>query len=250
MKERPILFSGPMIKALLAGTKTQTRRIVKWKVRPESSSLNFNAASLSCGFYCTGVPSSGFVLRSRGAGSCWNDRTFPIHCPHGILGDRLWVKEAWRVGKPHDQRTALEIWDHLKESGQGVTVLYDAGGWRSRAPFERLEQKYTDDERMPSWAGRKRSSMFMPRWASRINLEITDVRVERVQDISGEDARAEGEYVFNGEELIYAETQEQKNTVYKRNYRFLWDSINGKKHPWSQNDWVWVISFERVENHG
>ncbi len=192
--ERPLLFTVESVRGVLAGVKSQTRRAINWKVRPESEGINLSAHSLELGFYCTGVPSSGWVLRSRGGPSgCWNDRTFALHCSYGSVGDRLWVREPWHVGKPHDERNPPQIWDHLKESdGKGVTVLYDAGGWKSVSPFERVETKYPDNEPMPSWAGVQRSSMFMPRWASRIMLELTDVRVERVQDITGDDAMAEG----------------------------------------------------------
>ncbi len=254
MTERPILMTVESVQGILAGRKTQTRRAVNWKVRPESEGINLSAHSLELGFYCTGVPSSGWVLRSRGGPSgCWNDRTFALHCSYGSVGDRLWVREPWHVGKPHDERNPTQIWDHLKESdGKGVTVLYDAGGWKSVSPFERVEEKYPDNEPMPSWAGVQRSSMFMPRWASRIMLEIIDVRIERVQDISEEDARAEG--CRDDEDPwwrpSYNDPDSGGNPSARKSYEYLWDLINGKRqdgiYAWSRNPWVFVIGFRKI----
>jgi hypothetical protein len=253
MMERPILMTVESVQGIRAGRKIQTRRAINWKVRPESEGINLSAQSLELGFYCTGVPSSGWVLRSRGGPSgCWNDRTFATHCPYGSPGDRLWVREPWRVGKPHDERNPTQIWDHLTEIGKGVTVLYEAGGWKSTAPLERPEPKYNNDEPMPTWAGVVRSSMFMPRWASRITLEITDVRVERVQDITEEDARAEG--CSNDEDPwwrpSYNDPDSGGSPSARKSYEYLWDMINGKRqdgiYAWQRNPWCWVLEFSRV----
>lgn len=189
MKERPILFSSAMARPILRADspKTQTRRAADYPswvetIRPDVGPW----------FEGIGDHPQGQCFHPHCA--CIEGQSkFTRACPYGIIGDRLWVKEAWRVGKPHDKRSPSAIWDHLKStSGKGVTVLYEAGGWKSVSPFERVEARYPDNEEMPKWAGRKRSSMFMPRWASRITLEIIDVRIQRVQAISESDALAEG----------------------------------------------------------
>lgn len=160
-------------------------------------------------------------------------------------GRRLWIREAWRVGKPHDGRDATEIWEHLTERKQGVTVLYKAGGWKSVAPFERAEPTYPPDEPMPNWAGRYRHARFMPRWASRTVVEITEVRVERLQDISEADAKAEGASPIYPPIMYPDEPLSEYH--YTRGFQVLWDSINLETHPWKNNDWVWAISFRKVQ---
>lgn len=157
------------------------------------------------------------------------------------------MKEPFSLGKAQDVRTPVEAWEHVKETKQGLTVLYRAGGWKSVAPFERQEPIYPDNEPMPEWAGRRRHGMFMPRWASRITLEITDIRVQRVQEISTEDCIAEGCVPFYthkkcGEDFCPVHHQERAE------YKKIWDEINGKTNPWEQNPWVWAISFRRLES--
>ena len=246
MKERPILFTPENVRKILAEEKTQTRRVVNPQPQPPG--------------VLTQGDGNWRVLRPDGMTEVfdWHD------CPYGSVGDRLWVKEAWRVGKPQDHRTPTEIWEHLKNIGKGITILYGAGGWRSTAPVERTETKYPDNEPMPDWAGIKRSAMFMPRWASRITLEITDVRVERLQDISEEDAIAEGihsDRVITGVHCYGGppieehgdrfwpskdDTREEGFEDAVSAYAALWDSINGEKHPWANNDWVWAITFKQI----
>jgi hypothetical protein len=186
-----------MVQAILAGRKTQTRRLVKW--RPlDGANLDFSG--LEAGSYCTGVPESGWVLRSRGAGGCWNDRTEKQHCRHGSPGDRLWVRETWT---------------NLSLPGYERALAFRADG----------------DMELPlgvKW----RPSLLMPRWASRISLNVTGVRVERLQAISEDDARAEG-----------ASYDDDSRRV---GFQRLWDSINGKRAAWATNPWVWVVSFARV----
>ncbi len=229
MKERPILFSGPMVRALLAGTKTQTRRALKSKV----SLVDV-------------IPARG---KQRGR-QWFGARQVPLkepgdalvfRCRYGVPGDRLWVREAWRVGKPHDQRAPREVFPAVTDNGQGVTVLYEAGGWRSVGPAGREEPSYPDDESMPSWAGRRRPGMFMPRWASRITLEVTRVRVHRLHAISEADCRAEGILKVPGRGWTTDEGQPVSETA-RRAYEDLWNSINGS---WL-DCWVWVIEFRRV----
>lgn len=190
MKERPILFSAPMVRAILDGTKTQTRRVIK---------------ATACGgkkqVILTDNKEWWINCATRGTG----------RSPYGQPGDRLWVRE----------RLNLRAVINKETFETGIAAFYAAGGgkafmWNGR----------TDVESIPS--------IHMPRWASRIQLEITDVRVERLQDISEADAMAEGCSFRPG--LTSSRRQEFSN---------LWEAINGAG-SWQANPWVWVIEFERI----
>lgn len=161
MTERPILFSGPMVRAILDGRKTQTRRVAKDRDKP---------------------------------------------CKYGIAGDRLWVRETWQSA-----------------AAMGVCHASD----------DYFVYRATDPDWETCEGWQWRPSIFMPRKASRITLEITDVRAERLQDITNKDARAEGL---------------ARGTVYPRMwFEDLWDSINAKRgFGWDVNPFVWVITFKKV----
>ena len=192
MKERPILFSEPMIRAILNGTKTQTRRVLKpqptgWAGGPGVWLPNGKPAPL--------VPMDDTVLPFGRA----------IACPYGQPGDRLWVRETWaRIDGDRDERDA---------------IAYRANG--------------------EAQADRWRPAIHMPRAASRITLEITSVRVERLQDISEADAIAEGTRGGHGSIPGY-----NHNATPVEHYRSLWEFIKG---PWEANPWVWVVEFRRLE---
>ena len=187
MKQRPILFSGPMVRALLDGSKTQTRRVAKAKHLSwiEGSVLNF--------------------LDGK-----WNQRPLP----YGKTGDQLWVREGWRTFMELDKVAPKNI-------PAGTSVWYDA---QDDVPFH------------PSCFGKGRPSIHMPRWASRITLEITGVRVERLHDITRGDAMAEGCPFPN-----MADGDDPRKW-----YSDLWNSINGTD-SWDLNPWVWVIEFKAVK---
>ena len=212
MKERPILFSAPMIKAILDGRKTMTRRVIKWDRIP-----------------------SGFYLAEPDCQLAQNP------CPYGQPGDRLWVREAWRVG----------AW--AEDDGK-IAVDYKAGAFCRRkwltvpdpdkfndlweGSTQEAERVYGMKERYKWKPGespcRWRPSLFMPRWASRIALEITAVRVERVQDMSNEDAEREGFRWCNEADPVDM-------------FMCLWNKLNAKRdYGWDVNPWVWVISFRRL----
>lgn len=215
IKERPILFSTDMVRAILEGRKTQTRRVVK----PQPPSVE--AVKELCGseyhwFTDRHLPDW------RVAGPVWAVRqimgmadTFGgpvIKCPYGVPGDRMWVRETW------DCETHKLQW--IKD-----TIRYRA----------------TDE------SGRKtiwRPSIHMPRWASRLTLEVTEVRVERLQDISEDDAEAEGV----PDDLLPIDVSEMPypSTLTHGAFAALWNQVSGK-HPWSSNPWVWVITFTKVE---
>ncbi|MCX5876625.1 MAG: hypothetical protein NT087_10115 [Deltaproteobacteria bacterium] len=196
MKERPILFSGPMAQAILEGRKMQTRRIVKG---PAQGAMNRDDPR-----------------EEEDGGELWLKQ-----CPFGQPGDRLWVRESW---------STLGIFDKQKPSDMDKnylgTIRYKADGAQS---------------------GKLRPSIFMPRWASRIMLEIVSIRVERLQDISKEDAIAEGlERSPEGDEFfVKTKNMFSRNMDPRDTYRALWCAINGYE-SWGDNSWVWVIEFRRV----
>lgn len=185
MKERPILFSGEMVRAILEGRKTMTRRVIK----PQ--------------------PAGEWAAPGKTA------------CPYGQPGDRLWVRETWRKTNWTDEP--------------------NRGEWRV---FWRATEK-EDSRNNGLW----RPSIHMPRWASRILLEVVSVRVERVQDISEEDARAEGVEWQNERPcwVNYLDREDWSPTA-RDSFRTLWDSINAKRgYGWDANPWVWVVEFKKIE---
>ena len=200
MNERPILFSKPMVLALLAGTKTQTRRLAK--PAPTEHRLA-NGQSL------WSFDGSYGQFAEHVFGSCMA-KLAP--CPYGAPGERLWVREAW--GFDSGVRGDFRPLGRNDLSGMDLLThtLYRADGGEA-----------------PRW----RPSIHMPRWASRITLEVTEVRVQRLHDISEEDALAEG-------------CTSDPFATAREHFRVLWDHINGAKAPWSSNPWLWCIGFRRV----
>jgi hypothetical protein len=211
MKEFPILFKAEMVRAILGNRKFQTRRIVKWK-KPDAG-LNMQFSGLQSGFYCTDAPASGWVLRSRDGGGCWNDRTERTYCPYGVVGDKLWVRETWAYAPDGYVYRA----DYL-----------DGGDAQGVVDFR------TGNVIPLIW----KPSIFMPRAASRIQLEVLNVRVERVHSISELDALAEG--------VTPAIAGVMEGWEHRFAYRDLWNKINSKSGvDWDTNPWTWVIEFKR-----
>ncbi len=217
MADHPILFSAPMVRALLAGTKTQTRRVVK----PQPT-----------GF----VGGPGITLADGSPAPLMPlDETIEpygrvIRCPYGQPGDRLWVRETW-----YFEGTDMMRHGRTHSTQDGV-VRYLADGARRTIN--------THWEAVERWMTRKpqnRPGIHMPRWASRITLEVTGVRVERLQEISEADAIAEGVNVHPDHH------GRPRTSIYSpvEAYRDLWESINGQG-SWEVNPWVWVVSFKRV----
>ena len=199
MKESPILFSAPMVRAILDGTKTQTRRVVKIKTPKSASFLDYSVDGVRVG-----------------------------PCPFGEPGDRLWVRETWAAPHSEDGRPPSAIQcdqlriHYLASEGRGGLV------WRP--------------------------SIHMPRWASRITLEITGVRVERLWEVSETDAVAEGVAsitVSDGgaSRWVNYSRPDSKGSAFgdaRSSYRSLWEEINGQG-SWDANPWVWVVEFKRLE---
>lgn len=218
MKERPIIFSAPMVRAILDGRKTQTRRAIRKQFAADAEPAEVAATSPE-GWQISGH--SG--LWWDDAGACIDDA---VCCPYGQPGDRLWVRETWQHSNfplgPYDESCA---------------VFYRAD--------------YMDDPHGPdgekSSEGKYRHwkpSIHMPRSASRILLEITAVRVERLQDISESDACAEGARsadLVTGRECIL----DPKSGSYRLHFSDLWEQINGAG-TFVANPFVWVIEFKKV----
>jgi len=206
MKEKPILFSAPMVNAILEGRKSMTRRTVKPQPYiQDKSGLLVIETKKPLG----NPPATIFRCNTSKLMNEWIEQ---MPCPYGNRGDRLWVKESYILPK---------IWDTHKPSE--VT------------PGTNIEYPATD---IPFLLGKRRPGIFMCRWMSRITLEIIDIRVERLQDITEDDALAEG---VTGDEGPY--DQQTPRMCFET----LWDSINGKKFPWSSNPRVLIRTFRRVD---
>ncbi|MFH2073988.1 MAG: hypothetical protein ABIJ57_01385 [Pseudomonadota bacterium] len=199
MIERPIIFSGPMVRAILEGRKTQDLRIIK--PQPDlcgDGSIYFPDRSASRWKHYV---SEGHFIRGVAVD----------FSPYGQPGDRLWVKETWCSPMNAFGRELMDYEPFYQATDDHLPLLH-------------------------KWS----RSIFMPRWASRITLEITNVRVERVQEISEDDAKAEGA------ERMHLDDLGQSFKSYKRGFQSIWESLHGPG-SWDANPLVWVIEFKRVE---
>ena len=214
MNTKPILFSAEMVRAILAGTKTQTRRVIVPQIERIEELI--------------------YQRRKSGTIDEFTFLEFIKKCKYGQIGDLLWVRETWKC-------------EELDSSGlDGVRFAADGA-------FIEIENTISASN---AWmeanrpGGKWRPSIFMPRWASRINLEITGVRVDRVQHISREDAKAEGGsniWSWDGKKPAKYHRRGVLNP-YVANYSVLWDEINAERgFGWDMNPWVYVIEFERAE---
>lgn len=197
MKERPILFSGPMVRAILEGRKTQTRRPLKvprWFMK-EYPSVDLAYSGLT-----------GAALEQK------------LRCPHGVSGDRLWVRETWA--------------GNVQGCPKGISYFADHRDPRGDGPANPMR-----------WT----PSIHMPRAASRINLEVVAVRAQRLQEITQADAVAEGMHDTRG---VWEPLSDTDNAGPRAAFRSLWDEINGKRLvnqkpiSWDANPWVWAITFK------
>lgn len=203
MKARPILFSAPMIRALRDGRKTQTRRIVKPQPFADDSVAGWAV-----------IDRAGSIRR-------WHPALAEMDCPYGKPGDLLWVREnGWERPErtPQMMREGADTW---------APYYYDADGLTD-----------AENEQFKAWGFKRRPSIHMPRWASRITLRLTDVRVERLQDISIIDARAEG---VREDRVVVGVPERDPRALFPD----LWNSINGAG-AWDINPWVWALSFDVI----
>lgn len=197
--ERPILFSGAMVRAILAGTKTQTRRLVLGKDRKPTDYVHY--------WDQDGAKSPDMWRAADGLTLGW------VRCPYGSAGTHLWVKETWHPD------TELPIY---------------------ASDYDSKEQAGVD---------RWKPSIFMPRSESRITLEVTGVRVERLNEISEDDVWAEGAITHVARHTFrkcYRDDDERAAKA-RELFRDLWNGINVKRAPWASNPWVWRVEFRRIE---
>jgi hypothetical protein len=244
MTERPILFKGEMVRAILDGRKTQTRRVMKVQPYPDSIVTVEH-------YHPTVIDRHGDMQPGPEIfGAHWDDGEYGCRSPYGAPGDMLWVREAWRAWSQYDDWPPSRL-------PPGVDVQYIAD---ASAP----------------WSSRYRSPRYMPRWASRITLRITDIRVERLQDISEDNARTEGcearpfpgpwwqGYRDLGDGQLFhqqavgetppewmIEPKKMPATPWldrsaRDGFRSIWMGLYGPD-AWDENPWVWVIEFERVK---
>jgi len=236
MKERPILFSGEMVRAILEGRKTQTRRVLN--PQPDDDCV------------WEGIEGVGYVPTIY---MPMREDDLPARFPYGKVGGHLWVRETFLPDPPQDG-----TWDFYSYT-DGVLHNFSAIPERYRTP-ELVLYKASWDGHDLKWL----PSIHMPRWASRISLEITGVRVERVQAITANDALAEGisktdhwkpkEVEGRPFDEKWWDDYEFWNRYPQIAYRNLWDKINGQRDSgwfgWDKNPWVWVIEFKRLAGAG
>ncbi len=218
MVEKPILFSGPMVQAILAGVKSQTRRIVK----PQPQLDQFGSEIKCERYHPTKINNrTGEAYPGEEVFGFANEDSGWV-CPYGQPGDRLWVKETFGVHKDCPAKKISEI-------GVGwVCYRADKSGM---CPASLVE----------NW----KPSIFMPRKLSRITLEITKIRVERVQEISEEDARVEGAPFLLAPILDEPPIASIKANGYRVGFSEIWYGINGQK-SWDANPWCWVLEFKKL----
>ena len=245
MTERPILFSGEMVKAILEGRKTQTRRITGLDDVNKYPGSLIGQCSLGLLGY-RGLEVSDYYLNPpakkqfKKEPGLWHwflgeqsekreINPIVVKCPYGVPGDRLWVRETCKID------CMMGIEPYTKEV---VSVTYRAGG------IKQFDHKYMSEKTIKGGMNHWTPSIFMPRWASRITLEIGKVRVERLQEIILSEIGMEG-VKWPGE--TWGKTGYFENE-FPKIFGRLWDSINAKRgFPWESNPWVWVIEFKKVE---
>lgn len=251
-RERPIIFSAPMVRAILSGSKTQTRRVVKPQPQGEPRPLiewSQGVARACHDHNPDGAKLAAHAERLRG-------RIFPFaregvrglsspRCPYGAPGDVLWVRETWIA--PFKRTSTNNGCSYLADYGHRIDLVSEA---QARANW--------------SW----RSPVLMPRWASRLSLRVTDVRVQRLQEISGEDAKAEGVQLsvttdrcppgkvrlllnISSSPLPNEFSAKDPNDwsegdFWRHEFAHAWNEINGKRAPWASNPWVFAVTFERI----
>lgn len=233
MPEKPILFSGPMVRAILDGRKTETRRVIKPQPEfsePQTAWMDGEGHSGS-GWYCYNIeyPDEGSEF---------------YRCPYGSPGDTIWVRETHSIesnlgidssttySPPFDDGRPIR-WGESEEERYWEQCHYRATDPPPEICCESLKcRQCAENDYGPHW----RPSIHMPRWASRITLRVTDVRVEMLQEITEAGCMAEGLAP-----MCNHDTEEDLRMA----FTVLWDSIGAKRgHSWESNPWVWVVTFE------
>jgi hypothetical protein len=222
MKERPIAFSGPMVRAILDGSKTQARRVVK----PQPNEYHDNEPYWYIGGYRAWKIRGATDWRRRGGKE--------LSYQHGRIGDRLWVREAFAYSC--DKESCGLVCYSADKTAYHTLGEYDGEGDMCGHGWKHCDPAYDWDDI------RFQSSLFIPRWASRITLEITDIRCEVLREISAADSIAEG----------FTPVHYATGAINAREpFATAWDALNAKKgFTWANNPLVWVIEFKRVETGG
>ncbi|CRM71057.1 hypothetical protein [Pseudomonas sp. 25 E 4] len=226
IKERPILFSAPMVRAILEGRKTVTRRAVKgFQIPTEDTAI---PAGDRQRWSAIGQrdPRYGFCVFGSTEAECAKELEEYAPCPYGRRGDRLWVRETFGLQVRH------------YGGGAGEHIVY-----RATNP-DAIYCKSAEGQEYPvKW----KPSIHMPRHSSRILLEITDLRVERLQDITEDQAKAEGVRLYTDHAELgdwwHVEGIETYSADPRKSFELLWSSVGG---DWSANPWVWVVEFKQV----
>ncbi|MBI6666982.1 hypothetical protein B1F73_23685 [Pseudomonas syringae] len=223
-KERPILFSAPMVRAILEGRKTVTRREVKKPAALDCLAAGFEPAFLA-------LPGNADLS------------------PYGRAGDRLWLRETWSdVNLQGAPGIAYRADGDVRDLMEDASFLNEDGAFNYDDPRSKPYQfACWSEDLLGGKEGRWRPSIHIPRWASRILLEITDVRVERLQDISEDQAKAEGIRLYTDHaelgEWWHVDGIETYSADPRKSFELLWTSVGG---DWNANPWVWVVEFKRV----
>lgn len=262
MMDRPILFSAPMVRALLADSKTQTRRVLN----PQPDHLqvyDWNGKRLH------DSPYRHWCWKGHVGADNWDDITRQLSpfLPYAV-GDRLYVREAWRTFVSLDKTAPRD----LLIGGRGAGISFKAGGGLSLGREPERAYTYCETREDENAFGKFRQGMHMPRWASRLTLPVCDVRVQRLQEISEADAIAEGieRVAYDGPDPEYQGVFGWKaydrlpdgsehphnaapfaNPV--RSYRSLWDSLNAERddgaYAWAANPWVVAVTFSVINQN-
>ncbi|ELA3172361.1 TPA: hypothetical protein NO823_000998 [Klebsiella pneumoniae] len=247
MKERGMIFNGEMVRAILDGRKTQTRRIMKLQPKPSKSRPGdfwFSSKKLESMVHVSDLAPGNSPIADY-------HLFIQEHCcPFGAVGDRIWVRETWGVVSHElDEDGRIRPWT----PDRPATVIHEmpfGNGYYSGHAIYAADGDFTwgDDDGYEDGRSCWKPSIHMPRAASRILLEITDVRVERLNAISEEDARAEG--IIDGGCLNCGEPEPcgcaNPEPDATDAFAYLWQSIYGQEN-WNADPWVWVIEFKRVE---
>lgn len=233
MKEHPIIFSTEMVRAVLDGRKTQTRRITGLKVintKPDKwKSLGANWMRR----FLFEIPNDDVDKEKR----------FACSCPYGEVGDRLWVRETWLL---NGSANTLRIQYKASDSEYRPDDKKWCGRLVSKHAPEHINEAQNmwdkHNEKIKGFEIPWRSPRFMPKWAARIFLEITNIRVERVQDIDAVEAEAEG--MRRPKRLC----PDRHDEYILERFQKLWDALNAKRgYGWDKYPWVWVIEFKKLE---
>lgn len=219
-KERPVLMNAFSVQTILSGRKTQTRRVIKPQPSTYTAMTRFNNFLKWKDCINAKLPFALGLLKT--------------HCPYGQIGDHLWVRETWAVPAALNRYKPSQLLDWQP-------ILYRADNF-IRGNFE-TGKDWTGDE-----FGRWRPSIFMPRWVSRITLEVTDVGVERVQNIREHEVFLEGiEHCLDCDAYILSHRNDEPHEQ-SDDFIDLWNSINAKRgFGWDTNPWVWKVEFRVIQ---